>query len=650
MDASQTPGDLPSPLAPAPPLRNGLLMFLVAFACVATLYLAREVILPIALAVMLAFALNPFVNLLRRLRLGRVLSVLLAVVTAVSIIASLATMMAFQIGQIAEELPLYEATIEEKVDSLRAGVLGRASRIAENLGRQIERATETPPEGADAAPAAAPAPDERAKPVPVEVREPDLTPAQMLQRVLVPTLQPLATIAITFVVLIFILMQREDLRDRLIRLMGSRDLHRTTEAMDEAAYRLSRFFLTQVLLSTAYGVITALVLWSIGVPSPLLAGLVAALMRFVPYIGSVIAAALPLLLAVAVDPGWTTALMTLAYFVLAEPFMGYVVEPIAFGQTTGLSPFAVVVAAIFWSWLWGPVGLIIAMPLTLCLVVLGRHVERFEFLDVILGDRPPLTPAENLYQRLLADDPDEALESAEQLLKERSIAEYYDEVAIRGLRLAADDAARGLLRAEKIQTVDEAMKSMVGDLATLGLDAARRQATRNSETEEPPVEEAPEAWGEPGSVLCVAGRGAFDDAAATLLADLLTRRGFGAAKITYAAVSRANLPELRTQGVRLACVIQVEANGAPAHARYLLKRLRSALPNRPVLAGLWPEHDQIFQDEELRQRLGADRCTTSLRETLQTCLQIAREAEPTESVAPAAPVAGKNSAAIDAAE
>ncbi len=202
----------------------------------------------------------------------------------------------------------------------------------------------------------------------------------------------------------------------------------------------------QRALSTVYGIVTSLLLWIIGVPSPILWGVLAAATRFVPYVGSIIAAVFPMALAIAVDPGWTTLLLTAAFFIVGEASMGYIVEPLVYGQSTGLSPFAVILSTIFWSWLWGPVGLILAMPLTLCLVVLGRHVESFQFLDVILGGSPPLEPSQNFYQRMLAEYPDEALEQAEVYLKERSLIHYYDDVAQPGLILAAQDAGRRVLK------------------------------------------------------------------------------------------------------------------------------------------------------------------------------------------------------------
>ena len=267
---------------------------------------------------------------------------------------------------------------------------------------------------------------------------------QLAQRIIAPIVAPLSTTAIVLIVAIFILLQREDLRDRLIRLFGSSDLHRTTVAMNDAARRLSRYFLTQLGINATFGVIIGIGLFFIGVPSPVLWGVLAMLLRFVPYIGAPLAAVLPLALAAAVDPGWSMVLWTAALYAVVEAIMGQVVEPLLYGHSTGLSPFSVVVAATFWTWLWGPIGLILSTPLTLCLVVLGRHVERLEFLDVILGDRPPLTPVESFYQRMLAGDPDEARDQAELLLKDRSLSSYYDEVALKGLA-----ARRHRLRARR---------------------------------------------------------------------------------------------------------------------------------------------------------------------------------------------------------
>ena len=319
-----------------------------------------------------------------------------------------------------------------------------------------------PPTQAPATPDASAKNEQKA--IPVEMHEPEPTTVQLAQRILAPIVAPLLSTAIVFIVAIFILLQREDLRDRLIRLFGSSDLHRTTVAMNDAARRLSKYFLTQLGINATFGVIAGTGLYFIGVPSPVLWGVLAMLLRFVPYIGAPLAAIAPLTLAAAVDPGWSMVLWTAALYAIGETIMGQAVEPMLYAQSTGLSPFSVVVAAAFWTWLWGPVGLILSTPLTLCLVVLGRHVERLEFLDIILGDRPPLTPVESFYQRILAGDPDEARAQAELMLKDRSLSSYYDEVAMKGLQIAAADTARGVLVGRRIEAVREAIGSLIEDL------------------------------------------------------------------------------------------------------------------------------------------------------------------------------------------
>jgi predicted PurR-regulated permease PerM len=596
------------------PPRDLLTMLVIAVIVVMALYVGRDIILPIVLAVILAFVLTPIVNLLRRIRIGRAPAVVITVVSALALMTTLAFVVASQVSQLAADLPRYEVTMQQKAASFQEGVLGRISKMAGHLGRQFERASETQPSPEEAATETAP------RPMPVEIHAPDPSPLQLAQRFILPALHPLATFAITFVVLVFMLLQREDLRDRVIRLFGSRDLHRTTIAMDDAAIRLSRYFLTQVILSASYGLLTTIFLWAIGVPSPILCGALAAAMRFVPYVGSIIAALFPMALAIAVDPGWSMLVMTAAFFIIGEPAMGYIVEPLVYGQSTGLSPFAVILSTIFWSWLWGPVGLILAMPLTLCLVVLGRHVETFQFLDVILGDTPPLEPPQNFYQRMLAEDPDEALEQAEQYLREHSLTQYYDDVAMRGLNLAARDAGRGVVTSDHLRSIRTSVAALVSDLASTP-DAAPNAPERDeSESDGENREALPEEWTADGAVLCVAGRGPLDEAASTLLADVLRKNGFGAQVVPYAAVARGRTSDIDMSAAKLACLCYLDLNGAPAHLRYMLRRLRAALPPLPIVAGFWPVDDGVMTDDALQGHIGADHYATTLQDALQASL------------------------------
>jgi predicted PurR-regulated permease PerM len=625
------------------PGTSGLMTLAVGVVVLAALYLGREVFLPIFVAVLLSFVLAPFVDLLRKLRLGRIASVIIATLTAIGIVVSLGVVIGVQVADLASDLPRYQATFRAKAAGLRDGILGHASDVVKDLGREIKRATEEAPAPAPTtAPTTAPAPPEQ-KPVPVEIREPDPTPLALARQILLPVLKPLATTGIVFIIVVFILMQRQDLRDRMIRLFGSKDLHRTTIAMDDAARRLSRYFLIQLALNAAFGVLVTVGLWTIGVPSPVLWGIFAALMRFVPYVGSFIAAAGPVALAAAVDPGWSMVLWTVALFLVTEPLMGHVIEPLVYGQGTGLSPFAIVVSAIFWTWLWGPVGLILATPFTVCLVVLGRHVERLEFLDVLLGDRPALTPVENFYQRMLAGDPDEALEHAEQLLKERSLSSYYDEVALKALQLAANDAARGVLTARQLESIKEASTGLVSDLADhddidpmpeeaeedpAGATLSEKTLPKEPALPEiaPPPYELPPPWQSEAPVMCIAGRGSLDEAPAAMLAQLLGKHGLDAQVVPYTAVSRSNILSLDVEGVAMICISYLDISGNPAHLRYLLRRLRQRVPDAPILVGLWPADDAVLRDEALRGAIGADHYVTSLREAVAACLEEARRA------------------------
>lgn len=623
-------------------------MLAVFAAVVAALYFGREVVIPIALAILLSFVLAPLVDLLRRARLGHVPSVLIAVVLAIGIVLAVGAAIGTQVAQLATNLPRYQTTIMHKVETVRSLTIKPISTVLNKINRQIQGSANAPAPSTSATqnPSKQPvarqvSPEQAAPPV---LRESELSPLALAEQLLAPILSPLATMGIVIVVAIFILLQQEDLRDRLIRLFGSSDLHRTTIAMSEGGWRLSRYFLTQLGLNTLFGIIIGIGLWLIGVPSPVLWGILATLLRFIPYIGSFIAGIAPVVLAAAVDPGWSMALWTVALFLVTEPIMGQFVEPQVYGHSTGLSPFAVVIAAIFWTWLWGAIGLILSTPLTLCLVVLGRHVERLEFLDVLLGDRPALTPVESFYQRMLANDPDEALEHAERLLEERSLSSYYDEVALKGLQLAANDAARGVVGSHQIERIKQSITELIKDLSNYeDVDPAPKKRNTESRDDEdvgptedravashpapttplPEISELPPAWQSETAVLCVAGRGPLDEPASEMLAQLLRKHQLGARVVSHQAVSRGNIGDLDISDVAMICVSYLEITGAPAHLRYLVQRLRQRLPGRPMLIGLWPANDAILTDEALRARVGIDYYVSTLRDAVRACLQAA---------------------------
>lgn len=614
---------------------NLLAGVIIGVAVVAALSIGREVLIPITLAVLLSFVLSPLMALLRRLWIGRVAAAVLAVVLAVVILLAASAVIGTQIAAVVARAPQYQTTVTAKLQSLQdviAGALhgriGAFVKRIENFGAPSAPSAPGPPTAAAPPPEKVPllAPG-RQQPVPVFItRANPLSTFEIGQRILTPVLRPLATLAIVLVVAVFILLQKDDLRDRLIRVLGAGDLFRATAAINEAGRRLSRYFLTQLGVNCGFGVVVGTGLTLIGVPSPVLWGAMAAMLRFVPYVGSYLAAVLPVLLAAAVGEGWEKAIWTAVLFVGSEIIIANIVEPTMYSRTTGLSPIAVVVAAIFWTWLWGPIGLVLSTPITLCLVVLGRHIESLAFLDILLGEGPALTPVQSFYQRLLAGDPDEAEGTKERFLERHTIAEYYDEIMREGLRIASRDASRGVLTAEQIARIRRAALELLQAPSSAG-QAGRAPAVGAVE-------------GTMATVLCAAGRGPFDELAAQMLAVLLARRGVIGRVVPYDAVSRAHIGELDARNVAVAAVLSFDLSANPAALRILVRRVRERLNGAPVLLGLWPGDGPLPTEGAAQEALGVAWCVSSLGEACQAALVALQRANAEAApAAEAAPVA-----------
>jgi predicted PurR-regulated permease PerM len=619
-------------------LVSAVALAIFAMIVVSVLYLGREIFVPVALAILLSFVLALPVRLLQRAGISRGIAVVAVVLLAFAMIFALGSLIATQLNRLAGDLPKYQTTIQSKIQSVRgvaggSSTLERAAGMLQDLGKELDK----PKAAASAAPGnpldAAVKPGER--PVPVQVLQPDPGALENLRSLIAPLISPLATTGIIIVFVIFILIQREDLRNRLIRLAGSHDLQRTTAALDDAAARLSRLFLNQLLINTAFGLLIGTGLWLIGIPSPVLWGILAAVLRFVPYIGSIISAAFPLVLAVAVDPGWSMLAWTAVLFLVAEPVVGQIIEPMVYGRSTGLSPVAVVVSATFWTALWGPIGLVLATPLTVCLVVLGRHVERLSFLDVMFGDRPALSPPEIFYQRMLAGDPTEAAEKAEELLQERSLSSFYDEVALKGLQLAQVDLERGALDAIRLSRIRDTVSEFTADLA----DQADREPAEMARPKDAEIEAAIEdipsnpdipvlektelapGWQSEQPVLCIGGRTALDEAIAIMLAQLCTAHGLAARVEAPEAMLTANIFRLDTAGIALVCLSYLAAD-SPAHLRFAIRRLRRKLPLARIMVGLWGQDAE--RAREICEAVKADLFVTSLRQAIQICVMEAK--------------------------
>jgi predicted PurR-regulated permease PerM len=511
------------------------------------------------------------------------------------VIGALVVFIGTQLAHLAADLPRYQHTISGKIQALEQsaksnGAIARASVLLQNLNNEISATPETAPVVKQTLRAVAPQRRDIA-PIPVVIRQQTSTPLQIIENIVRPLLDPLATAGIAILFVVFILLQKEDLRDRFIWMAGAGDLQRTKTALDDGAKRLSRFLLTETAVNIAFGSLIGTGLWLIGVPQPWLWGLVGGILRFVPYVGVPLAALTPLVLSLAVGTGWSMMLWTAALYFVLEPIMGQIVEPFVYGRSVGLSPVAIVIAATFWTWAWGPVGLLLSTPLTLCLAVLGHHVERLRFLNVLLGNRPPLAEQESAYLRILAGDPDGAARLAEIYLKDHTLCDYYD-IALKALVLAQADLDRGTLDTEQSTGFRETIEGLIENLSDHDLLASLPG-------DGSPQDCAPHKTYVPGTlppdwdnrpVLCVAGRGDLDEAAALLLVHLLDRHGIGARVISANAASPANFQNLDASGVRLIVLSYLES-GNGSHAHYLMRRVRRRLPEARAIAGFWALSD-----------------------------------------------------------
>ena len=482
-----------------PKLRDRALGIVATGTILAILYFGREVLVPITLAVILSLLISPLVRVLRRFGLGPTSSVLAAVLVLTMALGAVASVIGVQVAHMVKSLPQYERTIRHKLYKVNELTVDRLAAFTSQTERLVGERREpraasealpgpltpgtpaeapgTPADGSpDTAAQAAPAPARPSSPgapIPVEVHQPPLSPLQVVERVLGSMWVPLETAGIVIVVLIFVLLERESVRDRFIRLAGPADLRATTLVLNDAGERLSRFFVSQFLVNLGVGAALWLGLALIGLPHATLWAALAAVLRFVPYVGIWIAAVICAALAAAVDPGWTLVLLTLGLFAAVELIAGQLVEPQLYGHSTGLSPLSVVVAAIFWSWIWGPVGLVVSTPLTLCLVVMGRHVKALRLLDIMLGDSQALTMPERFYQRALSADSDELIANARAYLKHDSLAAYSDFVLMPALRLAAFDLERRTISREQQLKVRQTIVTVIA-----AISGGRRRLTR----------------------------------------------------------------------------------------------------------------------------------------------------------------------------
>jgi predicted PurR-regulated permease PerM len=478
------------------PVVNGAAALTIVALVIVGLYGGRDLLIPLALAGLLSFILFPLVRRLINWGVPQGLAVTLVVSALIAVVLGGVTFAGHQVAQLLEELPQHETNLREKaryVHSLLGGT-GIWQRAIETL-RNVEQEVHDP--------------DTESKPLKIEVAPNQ--PLSVFLEYTRSTLPSVATAGLSLVMTIFILLQYGELRDRVVRLMGVSEIGRSTQALNEAGYDLAHFLLLQTGLNVSFGVFIAAALWLIGIPSPGLWGAVAALMRFVPYLGSALAAIFPIALAAMVDPGWWKLMETAAAFIGGDIIVGQFVEPLLFGSRTCLSSIAVVFGAAFWTLLWGPVGLILAVPLTLTIVVIGQHVPHLEFLRILLGNEPVLEPHQKLYRQLLAGDTAGAVKDAGRWLEESGYIKYLDETAIACLEIASDDRQRGVIGKEQLEDLKIVLPEYVGQIREL-LDF--KDEARNGEGKTASPDKS-------ATAVVIAGRGIIDHAAAELVADAI---------------------------------------------------------------------------------------------------------------------------------
>jgi predicted PurR-regulated permease PerM len=603
----------------APGLSNAANGLTVAALIILFLYLTGSIVQPLVIAAFVGFILAPAVRRLRMWGLPKIFSALAAVLFTLAVVGTLGMTLVLEGRQLAEDLPAYEMNLRVKIQSLSgsplaSGVLERATGTLHKLEGELSRTQSGEQGSVNQA--------EGVKPLPVEIRQPEPKGFEALANIVRPLLSPLATSALVILFLLFILLQREDIRDRLLRLAGTADLQRSTAALDDAATRLGRFFFMQTVLNSCFGIVIGVALTFIGVPNAVLWGILAGIMRFVPFIGSLIAAIFPVMVAAGADPGWTMALLSAVLFIVAGSAQTQGVEPLVYGKRTGLSPVAVVLSTLFWTLLWGPIGLLLATPLTVCLVVLGKHIHVLNFINILLGDEPPLLPEERFYQRLLAGDATDAADQAESELKTQSLSAYYDAIPMKALVLAQTNAAEGKLTSEKQKDIKITMDEIIEYLAEY------HDADPIAETATIAGDEKTDATTTAGRtalrVLCVPSRSFLDEAACAMLVHILEKRGIAA--ITQPLETAGPASGLHEPNAQMVCLSYFGAASKPAHVRYQIRRLKRILPHAHYLACFWMLEEGASKVDDWKASVGAEFVATSLRQAADIAAQAARVA------------------------
>jgi predicted PurR-regulated permease PerM len=568
---------------------SGLRSIVLVAGTVAALYVARDVLIPLAVALTFTFLLSPLVRWLQGLRLPRAVAVLTVLLISTGLGAGVCWVLAGQAINLVTDLPNYRDNIDARIKALHGRPQGSLRQAADNV-KEIKRELSGAQPPVAPTPSAVPARGQRGvstpnKPGQVEIIQPPRSDLQYLVDLGTPVLRPLATVGLVLVFTFFMLMENEKLRNRLLRLAGMQRLHAVTLALDDAAKRVSKYLLLQASVNAGFGALFAVGLFFIGVPNAALWGALAAILRIVPYVGSLIAAAFPLVLSLAVFQGWMHPVLVVALFVVLELIIGNFIEPMLYGAHTGISPLAILVTTVFWTVLWGPAGLILSTPLTVCVGVLGRYIPKLAFLHVLLGDEPVLEPAALFYQRLLAFDQSEAHKVAESYLADHPLIGLYDSVLIPALGMSERARHEGSLSQDHEQFILLSFGEMIAEFSDYQGNSRPSTSEDSSVPTEPQPEQAQTAPGFHGRILCVPANDEADSITTSLLVQILEQQDYKALWLPIAESLQA-LQVLGPTPDDLICICALPPF-AFARCKTLTRELRARFPNQPTIVGIW---------------------------------------------------------------
>ncbi len=543
---------------------------------VAALYLAKGVLVPLTLAVLLSFLLSPVCDWLERRGLGRIPAVLVTAIVGFAVLGIAAWTAVIQMTELAPKMPEYQSNIQAKLQSANnyfIAALSKVTTTAEEIGQNLPQTDQAaPPRGT------------REQPFSVRVLSSPTSPLQILSGTFGTLIEVLGLTGIVIVLVVFFLVRREDLRDRFIRLVGTSQVSVTTQMLEDAATRVSRYLSMLFLINATFGIAVGIGLYFIGVPNAILWGILAATFRFVPYIGPWIAAAMPIGLAMAISTGWVAPILAAALFVVLELFSNNVMEPWLYGKGTGVSAVAVLVAAFFWTWLWGIPGLLLATPLTVCLLVIGKHVPQLSFLNVLLGNEPVFEPKRRVYQRLLAGDQEKAMQLVEDDLEDKPLVEVYDTLLIPALALAETHWHRGELDEGRHNFILQSLREMI-------------QETGEGQQELPAKAEIDDGNPSRPAILCLPARDEADEIAGTMLAQLLATSGLTVQSVSFTAAASELVELIERHQIGVVCV-SATPPAAVMHARHLCKRLHGRFPEVHLVVGLWDAQGDLSKAKD----------------------------------------------------